>query len=89
MADDFLLKVDGEQLPIQYFTEVRGGDAIEGPADEPVIPGVPQLAPGTPVGTSYLVFIDDFYPLQREGDRADLRRPRTARAGGPDGGRRL
>lgn len=65
---DFALKVDGEPLPIQYFTEVRGGDAIEGPADEPVIPGVPQLAPGTPVGTSYLVFIDDFYPLQRDRD---------------------
>lgn len=67
--NDFLLKVDGEQLPIEYFTEVRGGDAIEGPADEPVIPGVPQLAPGTPVGTSYLVFIDDFYPLQRDRDK--------------------
>lgn len=66
---DFMLKVDGEQLPIQYFTEVRGGDAIEGPAEEPVIPGVPQLAPGTPVGTSYLVFIDDFYPLQRDRDK--------------------
>lgn len=66
---DFVLKVDGEQLPIQYFTEVRGGDAIEGPAEAPIIPGVPQLAPGTPVGTSYLVFIDDFYPLQRDRDK--------------------
>ncbi|MEO7794672.1 MAG: VWA domain-containing protein [Thermoanaerobaculia bacterium] len=66
---DFALKVDGDSVPIQYFTEVRGGDAIEGPADEPMIPGVPQLAPGTPVGTSYLVFIDDFYPLQRDRDK--------------------
>ena len=65
-AADFALKVDGEEVPIQYFTEVRGGDAIEGPADEPVIPDVPQLAPGSPVGTSYLVFIDDFYPLPRD-----------------------
>ena len=65
-AGDFALKVDGEEVPIQYFTEVRGGDAIEGPADEPVIPDVPQLAPGSPVGTSYLVFIDDFYPLPRD-----------------------
>ncbi len=56
-------------MPIQYFTEVRGGDAIEGPSDGPVIPGVPQLAPGTPVGTSYLVFIDDFYPLPRDRDK--------------------
>ena len=65
-AADFSLKVDGEEQPIQYFTEVRGGDAIDGPAEEPAIPGVPQLAPGTPVGTSYLVFVDDFYPLQRD-----------------------
>ena len=81
-AADFVLKIDGEAQPIQYFTEVRGGDAIEGPADEPIIPGVPQLAPGTPVGTSYLVFIDDFYPLQRDRDKviekisADLARLR-------------
>ena len=66
---DFALKVDGAEVPIQYFTEVRGGDAIEGPPDAPVmVPGVPQLAPGTPVGTSYLVFIDDFYPLARDRD---------------------
>lgn len=65
-AGDFALKVDGEEVPIQYFTEVRSGDAIEGPADEPVIADVPQLAPGSPVGTSYLVFIDDFYPLPRD-----------------------
>ncbi len=65
---DFSLKIDGSEMPIHYFTEVRGGDAIEGPSDEPAIPGVPQLAPGTPVGTSYLVFIDDFYPLARDRD---------------------
>lgn len=68
-AGDFSLKVDGKDQAIQYFTEVRGGDAIEGPSEEPAIPGVPQLAPGTPVGTSYLVFIDDFFPLQRDRDK--------------------
>lgn len=68
-AADFSLKIDGDELPIQFFTEVRGGDAIEGPPEEPAIPGVPQLAPGTPVGTSYLVFIDDFYTLQRDRNR--------------------
>jgi len=66
---DFALKVDGGEVPIEFFTEVRGGDAIEGPPEEPAIPGVPQLAPGTPVGTSYLVFIDDFFSLQRDRDR--------------------
>ncbi len=68
-AADLVLKVDGAEVPIQFFTEVRGGDAIEGPSEGPAIPGVPQLAPGTAVGTSYLVFIDDFYPLQRDRDR--------------------
>jgi VWFA-related protein len=68
-AGDFALKVDGAEVPIQYFTEVRGGDAIEGPSEGVAIPGVPQLAPGTPVGTSYLVFIDDFFPLARDRDK--------------------
>lgn len=63
---DFELKVDGKAVPIQHFTEVRGGDAIEGPSEGPDIPGVPQLAPGTPVGTSYLVFIDEFFSLERD-----------------------
>lgn len=63
---DFELKVDGKAVPIQYFTEVRGGDAIEGPSEGPDIPGIPQLAPGTPVGTSYLVFIDEFFSLERD-----------------------
>jgi len=68
-AADFALKVDGAEASIQFFTEVRGGDAIEGPSEAPAIPGVPQLAPGTPVGTSYLVFIDEFFALQRDRDR--------------------
>jgi len=28
-----------------------------------VVKGLPSLAPGSPVGTSYLVFIDDFFPV--------------------------
>jgi VWFA-related protein len=62
----FVLRVDGEPVPIEFFTEVRGGNAIEGAADRGAIPGVPQLAPGTPVGTSYLVFIDDFWAIERD-----------------------
>lgn len=63
---DFDLRVDGKPVTIQYFTEVRGGDAIEGPSEGPDIPGVPQLAPGTAVGSSFLVFIDDFWALERD-----------------------
>ncbi|GMU65917.1 MAG: hypothetical protein AMXMBFR36_21910 [Acidobacteriota bacterium] len=65
---DFRLMVDGAETPIGFFTEVRGGTAIEGPGGETVA-GLPDLAPGAPVGTSYLVFVDDFFALARDRDR--------------------
>jgi len=61
---DFRLKVDGKTVPIEYFNEVRGGQAIalaEGTAE--TVKGLPSLAPGTPVGTSYLVFIDNVFSI--------------------------
>ena len=67
---DFRLKVDGKAVPIEYFNEVRGGQAIalaEGGAasqgEESAVKGLPSLAPGTPVGTSYLVFVDNFFSV--------------------------
>ena len=64
---DFRLRVDGKEVPIQYFTEVRGGQAIApeeaGSGQSAGVAGLPALAPGTPVGTSYLVFIDDYFPI--------------------------
>jgi len=67
---DFRLVVDGEEEPIRYFTEVRRGTAVEPGSPLPTaIAGVPDLAPGEPVGTSYLVFIDEFFPLARDRDR--------------------
>src|SRR5690349_14495023 len=54
-ASEFRLKVDGKEVPIEYFSEVRGGDAIApGPSEGPPVAGLPSLAPGSPVGTSYL-----------------------------------
>jgi VWFA-related protein len=67
--NDFVLSVDGKELPLSYFSEVRGGDVIDvgdGITEGPTVPGVPQLAPGTPVGTSYLLFIDEYFALQRD-----------------------
>lgn len=63
---DFVLKVDGKTVPIEYFSEVRGGQAIAAGANATgeALPGLPTLAPGTSVGTSYLVFIDDFFSIQ-------------------------
>ena len=65
---DFRLLVDGAEAPIGYFTEVRGGTAVE-PGTSATIAGLPDLAPGAPVGTSYLVFVDDFFAIARERDK--------------------
>jgi VWFA-related protein len=64
---DFRLKVDGKVVPIEYFTEVLGGDAVTPTAGGPQ--PVPSLAPGSAVGTSYLVFVDDFFSIPRDRDR--------------------
>jgi VWFA-related protein len=63
--EDFRLKVDGKTVPVEYFNEIRGGQAIalgEG-GGEGAVKGLPSLAPGSPVGTSYLVFVDNFFSL--------------------------
>ena len=77
--EDFRLLIDGEEKPIEYFSEVTLGLVAEdapGDGDDPESgqgassadpsQAVPSLEPGTPVGTSYLVFIDDFFPLRRD-----------------------
>jgi VWFA-related protein len=66
---DFRLEIDGVPTNIEYFTEVRGGTAVEVSAEAPV-PGVPALAAGSPVGTSYLLFVDDYFALERDRNRA-------------------
>ncbi|HEV8580874.1 MAG TPA: VWA domain-containing protein [Thermoanaerobaculia bacterium] len=60
---DFRLKVDGKTVPVEYFNEVRGGQAIALDAAEETVHGLPSLAPGSPVGNSYLVFIDDYFSI--------------------------
>jgi VWFA-related protein len=67
--EDFRLKIDGKEVPIEYFTEVRSGDAVAPPQGAAPSAGMPALAPGSPVGTSYLVFIDDFFSVPKERDR--------------------
>jgi VWFA-related protein len=74
---DFRLNVDGKTVPIEYFNEVRGGQAVAPGEEEKNSPikGLPSLAPGSPVGTSYLVFIDNFFSLgpRRDGVLRDLK----------------
>ena len=65
--EDFRLIVDGKDVPIEFFTEVREGAAVKTPAAG--APAAPGLTEGEPVGTSYLVFVDDFFPLARDRNR--------------------
>ncbi len=69
-AADFRLLVDGKEVPVEYFNEVLGGSVVPaGGSEAPVAAGVPSLTPGRPVGTSYLVFVDDFFALERDRNR--------------------
>jgi VWFA-related protein len=64
---DFRLLVDGKELPIDYFSEIVGGEVVT--RDGGSVKEVPSLLPGQPVGTSYLVFIDDFFSIARDRNR--------------------
>ena len=66
VPEDFRLIVDGEEVPIDYFSEIKGGVASSPRPTETAAVGVPSVVPGDPVGTSYLVFVDDFFPLARD-----------------------
>ena len=72
-ASDFELLVDGEPTPIDYFTEIADGLAREtasgAEAGVTGVAGVPNLEPNTPVGTSFLLFIDDFFSISRDRNR--------------------
>jgi len=66
---DFRLRVDGREMPIDYFTEIADGRRAE-PAPAVLEEGGPEprpiggdSEPGEPVPTNYLVFIDDFFTL--------------------------
>ncbi len=66
--EDFRLLVDGQEVPIEYFTEVRDSRAVDlsraVEPDEPGdVPAAPALEPGAAVGTRYLVFIDDDFSI--------------------------
>ncbi len=64
---DFELHVDGKPVPIDYFTEVDEGRALEASAEG--VGSLPALTPNEPVGTSYLVFIDDLFAIKQRRDR--------------------
>ena len=72
--EEFRLKVDGQPVPIEYFTEVSDGRAVAPAAAAPAAPGSPAAAatpapgvePGSSIGNRYLVFIDDLFSIQKQ-----------------------
>ncbi len=74
-ADDFQILVDGEPVTIDYFSEIFGGrtSAPSGTAGTTgtaeSTPGVPALQPGSELGTSYLLFVDDFFSITHDRDK--------------------
>ncbi|MDH3403213.1 MAG: VWA domain-containing protein [Acidobacteriota bacterium] len=68
---DFTLEVDGVETPIDYFSEIRGGQVLAGGGEGRLdLPSVPALVPGESVGTSYLVFVDDYFTFEDQRNRA-------------------
>ncbi len=66
-AKDFELLVDGEPVPVSYFTEVDEGYArssVDGGTQASA-----SLAADEQMGTSYLIFIDDLHALRHHRNR--------------------
>lgn len=61
---DFRLLVDGKEVPIDYFTEIRGGAAVAAGAEGG---GPPAPAAGV-VGRNLLVFVDQSFTVQSKLD---------------------
>lgn len=61
-SDDFQLLVDGEEVPIEFFSEIRQGEAIAAPSSQE-FPSTPSVEPGKQIGTRYLVFVDDYFAI--------------------------
>jgi VWFA-related protein len=66
-ANDFVLEVDGQAVPIEYFAEMDGGRAASPP---PTAVAAPPPAPSPAlVGRSLLVFVDDLFSVGARRDR--------------------
>ncbi|MDE2851359.1 MAG: VWA domain-containing protein [Acidobacteriota bacterium] len=75
-ASDFELLVDGRPVPVSYFTEVDDGRAIASLEDgrppaslETRATNVPLLDLDEPVGTNFLIFLDQFSVVRRYRER--------------------
>ena len=66
-SDGFRLLVDAREVPIEYFTEVVGGQAVAPSTGADA--ALPVLEPGGAVGTRFLVFIDDSFSVRSQRNR--------------------
>ena len=66
-SSDFELLLDGRRAPLDHFSEIREGRAVAMP--EGSVTNVPSLRPNALVGTSFLIFIDDFFSIKRDRDQ--------------------
>ena len=70
----FRLRVDGKEVPIEFFTEIAEGHSVEKPAAgadgaRPSATAAPAgVEPGQAVGTNILLFVDDYLTF-RPADR--------------------
>lgn len=63
--EDFRILVDGEPVPIRYFSEIENGRATAVPEGSETDPAISS---GERVGRSYVVFIDEFFSLPEDRD---------------------
>ncbi|HEY4588635.1 MAG TPA: VWA domain-containing protein [Thermoanaerobaculia bacterium] len=69
-AGDFVLEVDGQAVPIEYFAEMAGGRAASPPPAPATADAAPPPAPSQALaGRSLLVFIDDLFSIAKQRDR--------------------
>ena len=86
--ESFRLLVDGEEVPIEFFSEIRDGVAMSGTGIEAGMELAPGTRPGEPVETSYLLFIDEFFSIKTGPEHRHRRHDRAGHdpgAAGPDG----
>ena len=65
--EDFRLLIGGKEVPIEFFTEIRGGEALRDAGASPW--DIAPISEGQTRGTSYLVFIDDFFSIAVDRNR--------------------
>lgn len=68
---DFRLLVDGREVPIDYFSEIREGETVRSSAEvasgEGIRPAPAAPAPA-PAGVNYLVFLDERFTIAAQRD---------------------